>query len=59
MMKEVYTAPELRLLCFASRQDLAVSFDDLLNPGSGSGSNIGLTDNADPSMGDIPMDIGV
>ena len=57
-MKEVYTAPELRLMCFVSRQDLAVSFDDLLNPGSSS-SNSGLTENVNPSMGDIPMDIGV
>ena len=54
-MKELYIAPEAKLLCFAAQQKLAsssVDFDDLLAAAGQSGDS-----SVDPSDNDVSIDI--
>lgn len=56
-MKELYTSPEMKLLCFASAEKLAsggsIDFDDI--PG---GDSLGGSPEASYADGDVEVDLG-
>ena len=55
MMKEVYIAPEVKLVCFEANEKLAtvIDFDDLGALENGCSSEGGLRNPAEPSGNDI------
>lgn len=56
-MKELYNAPELRLIGFLSKEKMAafadVDLDDFLGGNGG-----GISDNVQPAPGDVDVNVG-